>query len=170
MTKQLEGENGAHDDVDGEGRRPRSGASRRRAQRSGRRARRAGGVPDPELVEGPKRRRFTAEYKLRILREADACTRAGETGALLRREGLYSSHLSSWRKQRDAGALTALARKRGRKPANPLEREAAEQRRRAERAEAELTKARKVIEVQGNISALLGDLLRPESAKESTER
>src|SRR5680860_907045 len=58
------------------------------------------GVPNPELVEGPKRRRFTAAYKLRILREADACTQAGETGALLRREGLYSSHLSSWRKQR----------------------------------------------------------------------
>src|SRR5680860_953545 len=128
------------------------------------------GVPDPELVERPKRRRFIAEYKLRILREADACTRAGETGALLRREGLYSSHLSSWRKQRDEGALTALARKRGRKPADPLGAENAELRRRAERAEAELLKAQRVIEVQGNVSALLGDLLEPKGATESTER
>jgi transposase-like protein len=128
------------------------------------------GVPDPEFVERPKRRRFGAEYKLAILREADACTRVGEIGALLRREGLYSSHLSSWRKQRDEGALTALARKRGRKPADPLETESAELRRRAERAEAELRKARRVIEVQGNVSALLGDLLEPKGATESTER
>jgi transposase-like protein len=61
------------------------------------------GVPDPELIEGPKRRRFSAEYKLRILREVEACTRPGEIGALLRREGLYSSILSEWRKQREAG-------------------------------------------------------------------
>jgi len=128
------------------------------------------GVPDPELVERPKRRRFTAEYKLRILREAGACTRAGEIGALLRREGLYSSHLSSWRKQRDEGALSALARKRGRRPADPLETESAELRRRAERAEAELLKAQRVIEVQGNVSALLGDLLEPKSASERGER
>ena len=128
------------------------------------------GVPDPEFVERPARRRFGAEYKLAILREADACTRVGEIGALLRREGLYSSHLSSWRKQRDEGALTALARKRGRKPADPLETESAELRRRAERAEAELRKARRVIEVQGNVSALLGDLLEPKGATESTER
>ncbi len=129
------------------------------------------GVPDPELVLRPRRRRFSAAYKLRILREADACTKPGETGALLRREGLYSSHLSSWRKQREEGALSALTRKRGPRPADPLEAENAELRRRAERAEAELVKARKVIEVQGNVSALLGDLLKPESAEgESTER
>ena len=72
------------------------------------------GAPDPELVERPKRRRFSAEYKLRILREADACTRPGEVGALLRREGLYTSHLTYWRKQRNAGALKALSRPRGR--------------------------------------------------------
>ena len=76
----------------------------------------AEGMPDPELVERPRRRRFSAEYKLRILREADACSRPGEVGALLRREGLYTSHLTAWRKQRDAGALEALDRKRGRKP------------------------------------------------------
>src|SRR5580704_14185742 len=76
------------------------------------------GVPGPELVEGAKRRRFTAEYKLGVLREADACSLPGEIGALLRREGLYSSILSEWRKQRDAGALEALERPRGRKPAD----------------------------------------------------
>src|ERR1700754_1336633 len=72
------------------------------------------GVPDPGLVERAKRRRFTAEYKLRILRETDAWSRAGESGALLRREGLYTPHLTAWRKQRDAGALAGLDRKRGR--------------------------------------------------------
>ena len=71
------------------------------------------GVPDPELVEGLKRRRFTAEYKLWIVREVEACTRPGEIGELLRREGLYSSLLSEWRKQRDTGSLTALSRSSG---------------------------------------------------------
>ena len=76
--------------------------------------------PDPELVERPKRRRFSAEYKLGILRAAEGCSRPGEVGALLRREGLYTSHLSAWRKQRDQGALRALARPRGRKPADGM--------------------------------------------------
>ena len=127
------------------------------------------GVPDPELAERPKRRRFSAEHKLRILREADAATKQGEIGALLRREGLYSSQLS-WRRQREEGALSALARKRGRKLADPRDRRLAELERRAERAEAELAKAERVIEVQGNVSALLGDLLKPEGAKGSTAR
>jgi transposase len=127
--------------------------------------------PNPELVERARRRQFTPEYKLRIVEEADACTGQGEVGALLRREGLYSSHLSEWRKQHRDGALAALSRMRGRPKPNPLERENAELRRRAERAEAELTKARKVIEVQGNVSALLGELLKPRGAEsdESTE-
>src|SRR5712691_644374 len=130
------------------------------------------GEPDPELVERPRRRRFTAEYKLRIPREAEACSRPGEVGALLRREGLYTSHLSAWRQQRNAGALEALARKRGRKPADRRDAELAALRRRAERAEAELEKARTVIEVQGNVSALLGQLLEPRGAIEpgSTKR
>ena len=128
------------------------------------------GVPDPELVERAKRRRFSAEYKLRILGQAEACTRPGEIGALLRREGLYTSHLTAWRKQRDAGALEALDRKRGRKPADPREAQIAALQRRAERAEAELEKARKVIEVQGNVSALLGELLEPRGATRSSER
>ncbi len=130
----------------------------------------AAGSPDPELVGRPKRRRYSAEYKLAIVREADACSRPGEVGALLRREGLYTSHLTYWRKQRDAGALQRLSRPRGRKPADRRDAEIAALRRRAERAEGELVKARKVIEVQGNVSALLGDLLGFESALESTER
>jgi len=127
-------------------------------------------LPDPELVERGKRRRFTAEYKLRVLRDADACLRPGEVGALLRREGLYSSILSEWRKQREAGSLEALERPRGRKAPHPLEAENATLLRRAERAEAELEKARKVIEVQGNVSALLGQLLEPRGADPSTKR
>ena len=124
------------------------------------------GVPDPELVEQAKRRTFAAEYKLRVLQEADACAKPGEVGELLRREGLYTSHLTYWRKQRKDGALKELGRPRGRKPADRREREIAELRRRAERAEAELAKARKVIEVQGNLSALLEQLLGTEGASE----
>ena len=140
----------------------RSGASVGRAA--------SAGVPDPELIERPKRRRFTAEYKLQVLREAEACERPGEVGELLRREGLYYSALSEWRKQRDAGSLQALSQQRGRKPADPREAQMAGLRRRAERAEAELSKARRVIEVQGNVSALLGELLEPKGAQGISER
>jgi len=156
----------------------KNGTAGRLAQRAvGERSQSAGasasppGVPDPELVQKARRRRFTAEYKLRVLTEADACSRPGEVGALLRREGLYSSLLTEWRRQRERGALEALERPRGRPKADPRERELADLRRRAERAEAELVKARKVIEVQGKVSALLEDLLKPSSAKDgSTER
>jgi transposase-like protein len=147
----------------------RDGVADRFAERAvGERSEVVGGVaaPDPELVGRPLRRRFSAEYKLRILAEAEACSRPGEIGVLLRREGLYSAHLSKWRQQRDAGALEALGRRRGRKPADPREREIVELRRRLERAEAELGKARRVIEVQGNVSALLGQLLEPRGATE----
>lgn len=116
-------------------------------------------APDPELVERPRRRTFTAEYKLDILRQAEACSRSGEIGALLRREGLYTSHLSAWRKQRDAGSLAALGRRRGRKKQDPVATENDRLRRRLERSETELARARRVIEVQGNVSALLEDLL-----------
>jgi hypothetical protein len=122
------------------------------------------------LIERPKRRRFTAKYKLEILERADACTRPGEVGELLRREGLYTSHLTYWRKQRKDGALKELGRPRGRRPADRRDREIAELRRRAERAEAELQKARKVIEIQGNVSALLEQMLGTEGADASTER
>ena len=128
------------------------------------------GVSDPELVEQAKRRSFSAEYKARILAEADACTRPGEVGELLRREGLYTSHLTYWRKQRRAGALKELGRPRGRVPADRRDQEIAELRRRAERAEAELQKDRKVIEIQGNVSALLEQVLGTEGESGSTER
>jgi transposase len=127
-------------------------------------------VPDPELVERPQRRRFTAEYKLRIVQEADACTKPGEIGELLRREGLYTSHLTYWRKQRKDGALKELGRPRGRKPSDQRDREIAELSRRAERLEAELAKARKVIEIQGNVSALLEQMLGTEGEGGSAER
>ena len=68
--------------------------------------------PDPEVPAKVKRRRFTAEYRLRILKESDACKKPGELGALLRREGLYSSHLTHWRRQREEGALRDLHRRR----------------------------------------------------------
>lgn len=128
------------------------------------------GVPDPELIERPRRRRFTAEYKLQILGQADRCGKPGEIGELLRREGLYSSLLTEWRRARDSGALQALERPRGRPKADPRDAQIAGLRRRAERAEAELQKARRVIEVQGNVSALLGELLEPRGAQGSTER
>jgi len=127
-------------------------------------------VPDPELVERAKRRSFTAKYKLEILAKADACTQPGEIAELLRREGLYTSHLTYWRKQVKDGALKELGKSRGRKPADRRDREIAELRRRAERAEVELQKAKKVIEIQGNVSALLEQMLGTESADASTER
>ena len=128
------------------------------------------GGPDPELVEQAKRRSFTAEYKARILARADACTRPGEIGELLRVEGLYTSHLTYWRKQRKDGALKELGQARGRKPADRRDAQIAELTRRAERAEAELAKAKKVIAIQGNLSALLDQMLGTESAGRSTER
>jgi len=127
-------------------------------------------VPDPELVERAKRRSFTARYKLEILAKADACTAPGEIGELLRREGLYTSHLTYWRKQRRDGALQELGKPRGRKPADRRDAEIAELRRRAERAESELEKARRVIEIQGNVSALLEQMLGAEGESGSTER
>ena len=84
------------------------------------------GVPDPELVEQAKRRSFTAKYKLEILAKADACTRPGEVGELLRREGLYTSHLTYWRKQVRDGALKELGQPRGRKPVDRRDQEIAQ--------------------------------------------
>jgi transposase len=130
----------------------------------------SGSPPDPELVERPKRRRFTAKYKLEILEKADACTKPGEVGELLRREGLYTSHLTYWRKQRKDGALKELGKPRGRKPADKRDAEIAALKRKLERSEAELQKARRVIEIQGNVSALLEEMLEVKSAPSSTER
>ena len=131
---------------------------------------RAERVPDPELVEQAKRRSFTAAYKARILAEADACTQPGEVGELLRREGLYTSHLTYWRKQRKDGALKELGRPRGRKPADTRDAQIVALTRRAERAEAELAKMKRVVEIQGNVSALLEEMLGADSAIRSTER
>lgn len=127
-------------------------------------------APDPELVERVKRRRFPAEYKLNVLREADACTRPGEIGELLRQEELYTSHPTAWRKERDDRALGALSRKRAFKGRYPRDKEIAGLHRRLERLETELAKARKVIEVHGKPSALLEELLAPKGASGNTER
>ena len=129
-----------------------------------------GRVPDSELVEQAKRRTFAAEYKARILGEADACTRPGEIGELLRREGLYTWHLTYWRKQRKDGALKELGKPRGRKPIDKRDQEMVALKRKLERSEAELAKARRVIEIQGNVSALLEEMLGTDSAPRSTER
>ncbi len=128
------------------------------------------GVPDPEVVERAKRRSFTAKYKQEILAKADECAAPGEIGELLRREGLYTSHLTYWRKQRRDGALRELGRPRGRKPADRRDQQIAELTRRTERLEGELSKARKVVEIQGNVSALLEQMLGTEGEARSTER
>ncbi len=114
--------------------------------------------PNPEVAETPLRRRFTAEYKLRILRAADACG-PGELAALLRREGLYSSHMTTWRRQRRQGELDALAPKpRGRKtvPRNRLTAENERLRRENARLQQRLKQAETIIECQKKLSDLLG--------------
>jgi transposase-like protein len=115
--------------------------------------------PDPEVPEKAARRRFTAEYKLRILREADRCAEPGALGALLRREGLYSSHLTTWRRQREQGALEALSpRRRGRpaSPAHPLVRRIAELERDTTRLQERLRQAEAIIAAQKKLSEILG--------------
>ena len=120
------------------------------------------GVPESAITpERPKRRTFTAEYKLRIVREADVALASGDDGAvgkLLRREGLYSSYLTSWRNERDAGELAGLTpQKRGPKSRkNPLIEENARLQRENERLQHELYKASTIIDVQKKLSALLG--------------
>lgn len=114
--------------------------------------------PDPEVPAKARRRQFTAKYKLKILEEADRCTKPGQIGALLRREGLYSSLLSSWRDQRDSGALKGLAPKqRGRKPrpVDPQAKRVTELEREVAHLQGELDKARTIIDVQKKLSQLL---------------
>jgi len=112
-------------------------------------------VVDPAVVPKVTRRRFSAEHKLRVLREADACSEPGQIGALLRREGLYASHLTDWRRQREAGVLSALApKKRGRKPTPEarvveLEREIA-------RLTSRLRQAEMIIDAQKKLCAIFG--------------
>jgi transposase-like protein len=114
--------------------------------------------PDPQVVAKAERRQFSAEYKLRILTEADGCSERGEIGALLRREGLYSSHLEKWRKQRERGALAGLGgRKRGRKP-DPQAAELARLQRENEQLRSRLERAEKIIDVQKKLAQLLGTI------------
>lgn len=112
---------------------------------------------ETEITERAQRRRFTKEYKLRVLEEADTCKKTGEIGALLRREGLYSSHLTSWRGQRLEGTLKALERKRGPKPKRtPEHAEVDKLRRENDRLRERLRKAEKIIEVQKKLAEVLG--------------
>jgi transposase-like protein len=118
-----------------------------------------GDRPDAEVPQRPVRRSFLADYKLQILRQADACTQSGQVGELLRREGLYSSHLRTWRAQRQQGTLDALApKKRGRKPRDndPL----IEKNRRLERVNNRLVERLRqpevIIDVQKKIAEILG--------------
>jgi transposase len=116
-------------------------------------------IPDPEVVPRAKRRRFSAAYKLRILEEADASSGSRQIGALLRREGLYSSHLATWRRQRTQSQLDGLSPKpRGRKPSvdEGLAKELAALKRENERLEFRLQQAETIIEVQKKLSGLLG--------------
>ena len=114
---------------------------------------------DPEVREIKPRRKFTAKYKLKILEKADACTQPGQLGILLRREGLYHSNLTTWRRQRDQGILEAMSpKKRGRKKIekNPLAREVARLQRENEQLKNKLKKAHTIIEVQKKVSEILG--------------
>ena len=118
----------------------------------------AAAAPDAEVVDKPTRRRFSPSYKLRVVEEADRCTEPGEVGRLLRREGLYSSHLTTWRKAVRSGWLRALSKRRGRKPSerNPLEGKVRKLERENTRLEKELEKARLIIDVQGKVAGLAG--------------
>ena len=112
--------------------------------------------PNTEVVAKAKRRQYSAEYKLRILRELDGSQGTGETGALLRREGLYSSHLTSWRRQRERGELDGLApQKRGPKP-DPQAMELARLQRENERLRERLRQAELIIDVQKKVAQMLG--------------
>lgn len=140
----------------------RSEAERSEAQRSGAAGKTGvSSVPPPrvetEVPARAKRRSFTAEYKKRILAEADAATEAGAIGSLLRREGLYSSHLTHWRQERAAGIDMAFAKRRGPKTRRNAEAEEnAKLRRQNERLTEELRKAHLIIDVQKKVAALLG--------------
>ena len=126
--------------------------------------------PQAEVLEHATRRRFSAEYKLGILRQADACTGAGEIGALLRREGLYSSCLTKWRRQREEGLLGAFSpRQRGPKmnEAEAAERRIAQLEREKERLSRRLVEAELIIEFQKKVAALLGVPLRSPESDES---
>ena len=122
-------------------------------------------VPEVEVAEKAVRRKFSVEYKRKILKEADACKREGEIGALLRREGLYSSHLSVWRAARERGEIAGLApKKRGPKavPPDPRDRKILELERETRRLKSRLERAEALVDLQKKVSAILGIAL-PES-------
>ena len=125
-------------------------------------------VPDPQVPEKARRRTYTAKYKAEVLAEYEACDLEAK-GALLRREGLYTSLISAWREQRDKGALEALSRPAGAAPATAAEKDAARLRAENERLTGELATAREVIEIQGKLSALL-DQLSTDSSKNNGTR
>jgi transposase len=110
----------------------------------------------PEVLERARRRSHSAEYKLQVLQQADACKNSGEIGALLRREGLYSSHLASWRRQRREGSLQALSNRRGRKSKSPEQLEAEKLRRENAQLRRRLERAEFLIEIQKKASEILG--------------
>ena len=113
-------------------------------------------IPDPEVVPKAQRRRFSAEYKRRILQEYEACTKPGQRGALLRREGLYSSYITTWRRQRDRDELEGLGpQKRGHK-GDPQAAVIARLKRENERLRKRLEQAELIIEVQKKVSQILG--------------
>jgi transposase-like protein len=126
--------------------------------------------PDPEVPERSSgRRQFSAKCKARILAEYEAVDRSAR-GALLRREGLYSSIISTWRQQRDRGAHEALGRPAGRQQADPRDREIARLKREVDRLAAELDKQRRVVEIQGKLSALLEQLATDSKADNGEQR
>ena len=119
----------------------------------------SGTTPDSEVSDKPKRRRFTAEYKRKFLKQADACTRPGEMGALLRREGVYSSSLNAWRAARERGEIAGLApKKRGPRTSapDPRDRELAANAREIARLSARVERAEAIIGLQKKVSEILG--------------
>jgi transposase len=125
--------------------------------------------PDPEVLEKPVRRKFTAAYKLEMVEAADRCSELGQIGALLRREGLYSSQLSTWRNQRQQGQLQALEdNKRGRKSTipHPVQKELEQLRRENQRLRHKMQQAELIIDIQKKASQLMGISLSPTNCDE----
>ena len=124
-----------------------------------------GRITDVEVEAKPRRRRFSADYKLRILREADELAKTGGVGELLRREGLYSSHLAAWRRECEQGGLDALSKKRGRKAkADPSAKEVKKLTSENARLRRRLAQAEAIIEVQKKIAGLLGIPLKTDDS------
>jgi transposase-like protein len=129
------------------------------------------GRPVPEVLEKPQRRRFTAEYKMRIIEEADGCTDIGQVGELLRREGLYASHLSNWRRLRKRGSLASLKEKkrgRKRKQSDAATLELKRLQRENQRLTERLRQAETIIDVQKKVCEMLG-IATPQNETDSDE-